>query len=61
LRVPSGGERAGDAAKLEKARQSMEAGATGLSFGCNVWQREHDESHRFAGQLKEILGKYPSA
>jgi fructose-bisphosphate aldolase, class I len=60
LLLVSGGERAGDEAMLEKARQSMEAGATGLIFGRNVWQREHDESLRFAARLKEILAKYPS-
>ncbi len=32
----SEGERAGDEAVPEKARQSMEAGATGLIFGRNV-------------------------
>jgi fructose-bisphosphate aldolase, class I len=60
LLLVSGGEKAGDAAMLEKARQSMEAGATGLIFGRNVWQREHSESLRFVGQLREILAKYPS-
>lgn len=60
LVLVSGGERAGDEAMLEKARQSMEAGATGLIFGRNVWQREHDESLRFVAELKEILAKYPS-
>jgi len=60
LLLVSGGERAGDLAMLEKARQSMEAGATGLIFGRNVWQREHNESLRFAAQLREILAKYPS-
>ena len=60
LLLVSGGGRAGDDAMIEKARQSMEAGATGLIFGRNVWQREHDESLRFVGRLKEILGKYPS-
>lgn len=60
LLLVSGGERAGDDAMLEKARLSMEAGATGLIFGRNVWQREHDESLRFASQLREILAKYPS-
>ncbi|MFY1670250.1 class I fructose-bisphosphate aldolase [Plantactinospora sp. WMMB334] len=55
----SGGERTGDEAMLEKARQSMEAGATGLIFGRNVWQREHAESLRFVGRLREILAKYP--
>ena len=61
LLLVSGGERAGDAAMLEKARQSMEAGATGLIFGRNVWQRHHAESLRFASQLTEILAKYPSS
>ncbi len=56
----SGGSRAGDDAMLEKARESMEAGATGLIFGRNVWQREHDESLRFASQLRTILEKHPS-
>jgi len=60
LLLVSGGERAGDEAMLEKARQSMEAGATGLIFGRNVWQRSHQESLRFASQLREILAKYPS-
>jgi len=56
----SGGTRAGDDAMLEKARESMEAGATGLIFGRNVWQREHDESLRFASALRTILEKHPS-
>ena len=52
LLLVSGGERAGDEAMLDKARQSMEAGATGLIFGRNVWQREHDESLRFVTRSK---------
>ena len=60
LLLVSGGERAGDEAMLEKARQSMEAGATGLIFGRNVWQREHDQSLRFVAQLRDILAKYSS-
>jgi class I fructose-bisphosphate aldolase len=55
----SGGERAGDEAMVEKARLSMEAGATGLIFGRNVWQRPHDESLRFVSRLREVLAKYP--
>ncbi len=46
---------------LDKARLSMEAGATGLIFGRNVWQRQHDDSLRFAAQLKDIMAKYPPA
>jgi len=45
---------------LEKARESMDAGATGLIFGRNVWQREHDTSLKFVTALREILEKYPS-
>jgi class I fructose-bisphosphate aldolase len=55
----SGGERAGDEAMVDKARLSMEAGATGLIFGRNVWQRDHDESMRFVARLREVLAKYP--
>jgi fructose-bisphosphate aldolase, class I len=60
LLLVSGGERAGDAAMLDKAKESMEAGATGLIFGRNVWQRAHDESLSFVGQLRDILAKYPA-
>ncbi|MHB1594735.1 MAG: class I fructose-bisphosphate aldolase [Streptosporangiaceae bacterium] len=59
LLLVSGGEKAGDEAMLDKARQAMEAGATGLIFGRNIWQREHDESLRFVARLREILAKYP--
>jgi fructose-bisphosphate aldolase, class I len=60
LVLVSGGEKAGDEAMLDKARESMEAGATGLIFGRNVWQREHDESLRFIASLRDVLAKYPS-
>jgi class I fructose-bisphosphate aldolase len=56
----SGGEKAGDEGVLEKARMSMEAGATGLIFGRNVWQRERDESLKFVEKLRDLLAKYPS-
>lgn len=60
LLLVSGGEQAGEEAMLEKARESMEAGATGLIFGRNVFQRRPDESLRLVAALKEILAKYPS-
>jgi len=56
----SGGAKAGDEAMIDKARQSMEAGATGLIFGRNVWQRDHDDSLRFVERLREVLAKYDS-
>jgi class I fructose-bisphosphate aldolase len=57
----SGGAKAGDEAMLDKARQSMLAGATGLIFGRNIWQRDHDESLRLVEALRKILDEYPSA
>jgi fructose-bisphosphate aldolase, class I len=59
LLLVSGGSKAGDHVMLDKARQSMDAGATGLIFGRNIWQREHDESLRLVEQLREILAKHP--
>lgn len=56
----SGGSRADDEAMFEKARQSMEAGATGLIFGRNVWQRSHAESMKFIATLRDLLEKYPA-
>jgi class I fructose-bisphosphate aldolase len=60
LVLVSGGSKAGDEAMFEKARQSMTAGATGLIFGRNVWQRPHDESLRFVDALRKILAEHPS-
>jgi fructose-bisphosphate aldolase, class I len=60
LLLVSGGEKAGDEAMLEKARESMEAGATGLIWGRNVWQRRYHESLEFVARIQEILAKYPS-
>ena len=59
LLLVSGGAQADDEAMLDKAQRSMDAGATGLIFGRNVWQREHAESLRFVARLQEILAKYP--
>jgi fructose-bisphosphate aldolase, class I len=55
LLLVSGGSRGGDEQMLDKARMSVRAGATGLIFGRNVWQREHDESLRFVERLREVL------
>ncbi len=59
LVLVSGGSMTSDEAMLEKARQSLEAGATGLTIGRNIWQREHGESLRFVSKLQEILVKHP--
>jgi len=59
LLLVSGGEQAGDEVMLEKAQRSLDAGATGLIFGRNVWQRRHSESLAFIARLQEILAKHP--
>jgi class I fructose-bisphosphate aldolase len=55
LLLVSGGEKVSEEAMLEKARQSMDAGATGLIFGRNIWQRNHTDSLRLVNQLREVL------
>lgn len=40
--------------------QSMEAGAIGLIFARNIWQREHGESLRVITRPRDILAKHPS-
>lgn len=60
LVLVSGGSSPSDEAMLERARLSLEGGATGLIFGRNVWQREHDESLRLVARLRELLEKYPA-
>jgi class I fructose-bisphosphate aldolase len=37
----------------------MEAGATGLIFGRNIWQRPYDEAMRIIAQIRDILLQYP--
>jgi fructose-bisphosphate aldolase, class I len=56
----SGGSLASDQAVIEKARLSLAAGATGLIFGRNVWQRDYSESLKFVNRLRELLKQYPS-
>lgn len=60
LVLVSGGEKADDDAMLSKAQQSIEAGAMGLIFGRNVWQRPHDESMKFIDELKYVLASHPA-
>jgi class I fructose-bisphosphate aldolase len=59
LVVFSGGEKAGDDAVLTRTQQAMDAGATGVIYGRNIWQRDHDESLHFAERLRNILSRYP--
>lgn len=56
----SGGSKLGDEDLLAKVRLSMEAGATGLIFGRNMWQRKMDEALAVTEKVKDILRKFPA-
>jgi class I fructose-bisphosphate aldolase len=51
----AGGTKGDAAAVVEKARQCMRAGATGLIFGRNVWQRPRAEALELSRQLREAI------
>jgi fructose-bisphosphate aldolase, class I len=54
----SGGELLTDQDALEKSRIAMEAGATGLIFGRNVWQRPYAEALALSHTIRELLQAY---
>ncbi len=54
----SGGEMESDEDLLEKARIAMDAGATGLIFGRNIWQRSHDEALAMSQRFHELMKHY---
>ncbi|HKS70941.1 MAG TPA: hypothetical protein VJQ45_10995 [Ktedonobacterales bacterium] len=54
----SGGEMQGEGNVIEKARTAMDAGATGLIFGRNVWQRPFDEALKLGHEIEEMLRDY---
>ena len=56
----SGGSKISDEDLLEKARAAMRAGATGLIFGRNMWQRPMDKAMEMTGRIKEVLEEFPS-
>lgn len=56
----SGGSKVSDEDLLEKARITMEQGATGLIFGRNLWQRPFDEALRITERIKDILRQFPA-
>ena len=58
LVLVSGGEKIGDSELLEKVRSSMDAGATGIIFGRNLWQRPRDDALRLTRELHAIFREY---
>jgi class I fructose-bisphosphate aldolase len=58
LVLVSGGEKIGDEDLLRKVRSSMDAGATGIIFGRNLWQRPKAEALRLTREMHAILREY---
>ena len=58
LVLVSGGEKVEDAELLRKVRSSMDAGATGIIFGRNLWQRPKAEALRLTRELHAIFREY---
>jgi class I fructose-bisphosphate aldolase len=56
----SGGEKISDDELMQRVRLSLEAGATGLVFGRNLWQREFEKTLEIAEKIKEIMKEFSS-
>jgi len=54
----SGGSKLGDDDLLSKVNICMKAGATGLIFGRNMWQRPWDDSLAISGRVHDIMRDY---
>jgi class I fructose-bisphosphate aldolase len=54
----SGGSKLGDDDLLAKVEMGMSAGATGLIFGRNMWQRPKDDALAITAKVKEVLTRY---
>ncbi|HEY3418298.1 MAG TPA: fructose-bisphosphate aldolase, partial [Armatimonadota bacterium] len=56
--ILSGGSRVDDEDVLNKVRQAMEAGARGMIFGRNMWQRPWDNAISLTQRLHELIQQY---
>ncbi|MFI5272398.1 MAG: class I fructose-bisphosphate aldolase [Ktedonobacterales bacterium] len=54
----SGGEMQGEGDVIQKARVGMDAGATGLIFGRNIWQRPFDEALKLGHEIAAMMRDY---
>ncbi|MBM2810010.1 MAG: fructose-bisphosphate aldolase [Chloroflexi bacterium] len=51
----SGGSRVDEEDVLAKARLGMRAGATGIIFGRNIWQRRYPEALALSRKIREVM------
>ena len=57
LTLISGGEKEPDDELMQKAQHSFAAGATGLIFGRNTWQRPYEDALKLMAALREVALK----
>ncbi len=57
----SGGSKVSDDDLLHKVDVCMQAGATGLIFGRNMWQRKWDDAIAIGKRVHGVLGEYGMA
>lgn len=60
LVIFAGGEMKSDADTLAKARMAMEAGAAGLIFGRNIWQRKYEDAMRISQEIHKMMADFPA-
>lgn len=58
MALVAGGERKHDDDLLDRARRAMDAGATGLVVGRNIWQRPAGQGLTVANRLRKLLRDY---
>lgn len=58
LVIFAGGERGAGESALGKAQMCLKAGASGLIFGRNVWQRPYGEALEMAHSIHQLLERY---
>jgi class I fructose-bisphosphate aldolase len=58
LVLVSGGEKISDDELLERVRMSLEAGATGLVFGRNLWQRAFEKTLEITEKIKKTMREF---
>lgn len=55
LVILSGGSKASDEDVLTKTRTAIQAGAVGVIFGRNIWQRKYKDALKLAEKIKYIM------
>lgn len=58
LVLVSGGEKVSDAELMTKVRDSMDAGATGIIFGRNLWQRPFADALAITRKIHALFAEY---